>query len=63
MKDRGVERHKMLFPIGMQFLTIGEVYEIGIQGGCTEKYMLGDMDEIVGEEGKSVEWTPTGGLV
>ena len=63
MKDGGIERYKMLFPIGMQFLTIGEVYEVGIQGGCTEEYMLGDMDDIVGEEGKSVEWTPAGGLV
>ena len=63
MKDGGIERYKMLFPIGMQFLTVGELYEIGIQGGCTEQYMLGDMDDIVGEEGKSVEWAPTGDLV
>ena len=47
----------MLFPIGMQFLTVGEVYEVGLQKGCTEEYMLGDMDDVVGE-GKSVEWTP-----
>lgn len=25
--------------------------------------MLGDMDDVVGEEGKSVEWTPAGDLV
>ncbi len=62
MKDGGIERYKMLFPIGMQFLTVGECYEIGIQGGCTEEYMLGNMDDIVGE-GKSVEWTPAGDLM
>lgn len=50
----------MLFPIGMQFLTVGEV---GIQGGCIQGYMLGDMDDVVGEEGKSVEWTSAGDLV
>ena len=55
MKGGGTERCKMLFPIGMQFLTVGEV---GIQG-----YMLGDMDDVVGEEGKSVEWTSAGDLV
>ena len=53
----------MLFPIGMQFLTVGGMYEIGIQGGCTEEYMLGDMDDIAGEKGKSVEWTPAGDLM
>lgn len=62
MKDGGIERYKMLFPIGMQFLTVGECYEIGIQGGCTEEYMLGDMNDIVGE-GKSLEWAPAGDLV
>ena len=62
MKDHGVERYKMLFPIGMQFLTVGECYEIGIQGGCTEAYMLGDMDDIIGK-GKSLEWAPAGDLV
>ena len=62
MKDRGVERYKMLFPIGMQFLSVGGCYEIGIQGGCTEAYMLGDLDAIVGE-GKSEEWAPAGDLV
>ncbi len=62
MKDAGIERYKMLFPIGMQFLAVGECYEIGIQGGCTEEYMLGDMDDIVGE-GKSLEWAPAGDLV
>ena len=54
MKDRGVERYKMLFPIGMQFLSVGGCYEIGIQGGYTEAYMPGDLDAIV-EEGKSKE--------
>lgn len=63
MKDSGIERYNMLFPIGMQFLTVGGMYEIGIQGGCTEEYMLGDMDDIVGEKGKSVEWTPAGDLM
>ena len=62
MKDHGVERWKMLFPIGMQFLSVGESYEIGIQGGCTEAYMLGDMDDTVGK-GKSLEWAPAGDLV
>ena len=62
MKDGGIDRYKMLFPIGMQFLSVGECYEIGIQGGCTEEYMLGNMDDIVGE-GKSVEWTPAGDLM
>ena len=62
LKNRGVERYKMLFPIGMQFLSVGGRYEIGVQGGCKEVYMLGDLDEIVGE-GKSVEWKPAGGLV
>lgn len=62
MKDCGVERWKMLFPIGMQFLRVGECYEIGVQGGCKEAYLLGDLDEIVGE-GKSLEWTPAGDLV
>ena len=63
MKDGGIERYQMLFPIGMQFLIVGEVYELGFQGGCTEEYMLGDMDDVVGEKGKSVEWTPAGDLV
>ncbi|KAL2039713.1 hypothetical protein N7G274_007572 [Stereocaulon virgatum] len=63
MKGRGIESYKMLFPTGMQSLHTGEVYEIGIQGGCTEEYVLGDMDDIVGDEGKLVEWTPAGGLV
>lgn len=62
-KDGGMARYKMLFPIGMQFLTVGEVYEVGVQGGCTEEYMVGDMDDVVGEEGKSVEWTPASDLV
>lgn len=53
----------MLFPIGMQFLIVGEVYEVGIQGGCTQGYMLEDMDDVVGEEGNSIEWTPAGDLV
>ena len=62
MKDRGVERYKMLFPIGMQFLSVGGCYKISIQGGCTEAYMLGDLDAIVGE-GKNKEWAPAGDLV
>ena len=62
MKDCGVERYKMLFPIGMQFLTVGQCYEIGVQGGCMGAYMLGDLAEIVGES-KSLDWTPTGDLV
>lgn len=33
---------------------------VGIQGGCTRRYMLGDMDDVVGEEAKSIEWTPVG---
>lgn len=63
MKEGGIERYKMFFPIGMQFLTVGEVYEVGIQAGCTEEYMLGDIDDIVGEDGKSGEWTPAGDLL
>ena len=42
MKDRGVERYKILFPIGMQVLRVEECYEIGVQGGYKEAYMLGD---------------------
>lgn len=53
----------MLFPIGMQFLTVGQVYEVGIQERCTEAYVLGDLDDIVGEEGKSLEWTSAADLV
>lgn len=48
----------MLFPIGMQFLTVGEEYEIGLQSGYRERYMLGDLDEVVRQEGGSLEWTP-----
>ena len=62
MKDGGIERYKMLFPIGMQFLTVGECYEIGIQEGYTEKYMPGDMDNIF-EEGKRLEFAPAGDSV
>ena len=62
-KDRGMERYKMLFPIGMQFLTVGEVYEFGVQSGCTEQYMLGDMDDIFGAEGKKTEWAPARDVV
>lgn len=36
---------------------------VGIQGGCTRRYMLGDMDDVVGEEAKSIEWTPVGNLL
>ena len=52
----------MLFPMGIQFLNVGECYEIGLQRGCKEAYMLEDLDEIVGE-GKSAEWKPAGELV
>lgn len=62
MKDSGIERYKMLFPIGMQFLSVGETYEIGIQEGCREEYMLGDLNEIV-ERGRIIEWTPAGDLM
>ena len=62
MKDRGVERYKILFPIGMQFLTVGQCYEVFVQAGCREVYMLGDLDEIVGE-GESVDWAPAGDSV
>ncbi|KAL8740835.1 MAG: hypothetical protein Q9190_006501 [Brigantiaea leucoxantha] len=55
MKDNIVERYKMCFPIGMQFLKVGGVYEFGIQGGCKENYMLGDLDDII-ENRKSAEW-------
>jgi len=58
MKDRGVERYKMLFPLGMQFLTPDEVCEIGIQEGYTEEYMVGDFDQVMGEKGESMAWTP-----
>lgn len=62
MKDRSsIEKYKMLFPIRMQFLTVGECYEIGVQGGCTEAYMLGDMDDVVGN-GESLEWALAGDL-
>lgn len=29
MEGGGIERYKMLFPIGMQFRTVGEDYEVG----------------------------------
>lgn len=28
-----------------------------------EVYMLGDLDDVVGEEGKSLEWMPAADLV
>ena len=62
MNDCGVERYKILFPIRMQFLSVRGCYKIGIQGDCTEAYMLGDLDVIV-REGKSEEWAPAGDLV
>ena len=48
MKDRSsIEKYKMLFPIRMQFLTVGECYEIGVQGSlaarkriCWETWMM-----------------------
>jgi len=58
MKDQGAERYKMLFPLGMQFLKPEEVYEIGVQDGYTESYMLGDLDQLAGENDERVTWTP-----
>lgn len=48
-KDRGIERYRMVFPIGMQFLKpVGE-YGIGIGRVETHSYMIGNLKEIVAE--------------
>lgn len=58
---QGAERYKMLFPLGMQFLKPGEVDEIGVQEGYSETYMVGDLDQLVGEMDQSVTWMPADG--
>ena len=64
IKDGGIERYMMLFLIEMQFLTVGEVYEVDIQEDCMkEEHMLEDMNDIFEEEGNSVKWTPAGDLM
>lgn len=51
----------MLFPIGMQFLKPGEEYEIGVQQVQTEGYMIGDLEEIVSEDGEGSVGKPADG--
>jgi hypothetical protein len=60
---QGAERYKMLFPLGMQFLKPGEVYEVGVREGYTQTYMVGDLDQLVGEMDQSVTWMPADGSV
>jgi hypothetical protein len=55
-KDKGIERYRMLFPIGMQFLKPGEEYEIGGLQVQNHAYMIGDLEEIVAEATDGVEW-------
>ena len=55
MKDDTMGRYKKLFPIGIQFLRVGAMYEFGVPSDCTENYMLGELDEIIGVKGKKVQ--------
>ena len=63
MNGKGVERYKMMFPIGMQFSKAGEEDGIGVEQVQTEGYMLGDLKEIMGEEGEGSVWEPADGAL
>ena len=54
-KDSGIARYRMLFPIGMQFLKLGETYDIGIYQVQPQEYMIGDLDAVIAEEERA-EW-------
>lgn len=63
LKDKGMERYRMLFPIGMQFLKAGEEYEIGVQQVQPEGYMIGDLEEIMSEDGEGSVWKQADGVL
>ena len=56
-KDKGVEKYRMMFPVGMQFLKPGEEYEIGIGQVQPHQFMVGDLNAIVTEADGAV-WKP-----
>lgn len=61
VKDKGVEKYRMLFPIGMQFLTPGEEYEIGVGQVEDHAYMVGDLEAILAEAADGAEWKSADG--
>jgi len=62
-KDKGIERYRFLFPIGMQFLKPGEEYEIGFGPIENHAYMDGDLEEIIAEVKEGSEWSPAEGTL
>ena len=63
LKDKGAERYRMIFPIGMQFLKIEEEYKIGVGQVLNHAYMLGDLEGIVAETAEGSEWNPAEGTL
>lgn len=61
MKGRGIDKYRMILPVGMQFLKSGEDYEIGVGQVQNHVYMIGDLEEIVAEAGGGAEWKPAEG--
>lgn len=59
--EKGADRYRFIFPIGMQFLKPGEEYEIGIGPVQHHAYMIGDLDEMVAEGTDGSEWRPAEG--
>ena len=57
-KAQGVDRYRMLMPIGMQFLQPGEEYEIGFEKVQHQAYMVGDLKEILAQSEDGSEWKP-----
>lgn len=56
VKDKGIDKYRMLWPIGMQFLKPGEEYEVGVGQVQNHAYMIGDLEEIVAEAAGGAEW-------
>ena len=60
-RDKGVQKYRILLPIGMQFLKPGKEYEIGVGQVENYAYMVGDLEEIEAEAAGGAEWKPAKG--
>ena len=61
VKDKGINKYRMVWPIGMQFLKLGEEYEVGVGQVQSHAYIIGDLEETVAESAGGAEWKPAEG--
>lgn len=56
-------RMKMVWMFGMQWLKPGGVYELIVENGLKEKYMVGELDAMLSGEHDGSEWKSADGAL